>query len=367
MLYSFTYFLPRPDNINKAKSTFYFRLIILFTIAAFESIFLYYEGYPLLSLVLNSLFILIITYNLLFAVYSRYDQAITRKHYLFFVLHCLVFIASLIFINLYIEQGYFRSIFVLINIALPYAVALKKCNQQFKAHRIGDRVLISSLLIIILLLLLYIFIYTVFFDGQKQIPLTLYFIAMLGSICVLFFGFALSIIYSLVGKLRKEIITDKLTGVKNRNYLNEVAKQLFSASIRNKTEITLILCDIDNFKEINDTYGHIKGDKVLIEFSRLIEGSLRIEDVFIRIGGEEFIILLPEQSIEQAQVTAERLRVLINEALIDLDTSNVQISASFGVTKVDPKLDIDKNIHLADIALYEAKRSGRNKVVTYSA
>ena len=171
-----------------------------------------------------------------------------------------------------------------------------------------------------------------------------------------------------VGKFvsRKEIITDKLTGAKNRNYLNEVAQQMYSLAKRRKEPLSIILCDIDWFKNINDTYGHSAGDKVLISFSNAIESSLRTEDILIRIGGEEFLILLPYNDIEKALFTAERLRAAINEKAMDIGLETINISASFGVVQVDITKSIDDNINHADIALYEAKRSGRNKVVPYS-
>ena len=366
VLYAFTYFLPKPENQNKARSTFYFRLLLLFTIAAFEAILLRFEYLPIASAVITNLCVLLISYLLMFAIYTRYDCEITLRHYLYCSAHCLLFIILIYFAQTKIDAGYLRSSIVLMNIFIPYALTLKKCNQQFKMHRVGDRILYGSLLLTLLIFVAYIVIYTLFFSHEKHVPLSLYFIALLSFICILFFGFALSIIYSLVGKLRKEIITDKLTGAKNRNYLNEVAQQMYSLAKRRKEPLSIILCDIDWFKNINDTYGHSAGDKVLISFSNAIESSLRTEDILIRIGGEEFLILLPYNDIEKALFTAERLRAAINEKAMDIGLETINISASFGVVQVDITKSIDDNINHADIALYEAKRSGRNKVVPYS-
>lgn len=366
VLYAFTYFLPTPENQNKARSTFYFRLLLLFTIAAFEAILLRFEFLPIASTVITNLFILLISYLLMFAIYTRYDCEITLRHYSYCTLHCLLFIVLIYFAQTKLDAGYLRSALVLMNIFIPYALTLKKCNQQFKMHRVGDRVLYGSLLLTLLIFVAYVVVYTLFFSHQKQVPLSLYFIALLSFICILFFGFALSIIYSLVGKLRKEIITDKLTGAKNRNYLNDVTQKMYSLAKRRDEPLSIILCDIDWFKNINDTYGHAAGDKVLVSFSNVIESSLRTEDILIRIGGEEFIILLPFNDIEKAMLTAERLRAAINEQAMDIGIETINISASFGVVQVDIAKSIDDNINHADIALYEAKRSGRNKVVAYS-
>lgn len=365
VLYSFTYFLPTPDNKNKAKSTFYFRLILLFTIAAFEAILLRYENLPIASIVLNNLFILMIAYNLMFAVYSRYDQTITRKHLTFFATHCTVFMIMVYLLHTSVDFGFLRSAIVLINVSIPYIFTLKKCNKQYKKHRLGDRVLYGALLATILIFIGYVVIYALVFPDHKSVPLSLYFITLLIFICVLFFGFALSIIYSLIGKLRKEIITDRLTGAKNRNYLNDVARQLVASAKRNSTPLSLVLCDIDWFKKINDTYGHATGDQVLKEFTHIITDTLRAEDVLLRIGGEEFVILLPHNDLHQAAQTAERLRAIINKTIIDPGENHINISACFGVTQVNLDIDIDKNINNADIALYEAKRNGRNKVISF--
>lgn len=366
VLYAFTYFLPTPENQNKARSTFYFRLLLLFTIAAFEAILLRFEYMLIASAIVTNLFILLISYLLMFAIYTRYDCEITLKHYLFCALHCVFFTGLIYLAQLYLSAGYLRSALVLMNVFIPYALTLKKCNQQFKMHRVGDRILYGSLLLTLLIFVAYVVIYALFFSDEQHIPLSLYFTALLSFICILFFGFALSIIYSLVGKLRKEIITDKLTGAKNRNYLTDVAQKMYSLSKRRDEPLSVILCDIDWFKNINDNFGHSAGDKVLVSFSHIIESSLRTEDILIRIGGEEFIILLPYNDIEKAMFTAERLRKAINEAPMDIGEESIQISASFGVVQVDITKSIDDNINHADIALYEAKRSGRNKVIAYS-
>ncbi len=313
-----------------------------------------------------SLFILFIAYNLMFAIYTRYDQEITKLHILLSLIHILLFTIVIILSEHYFQAGYFRSTLVLVNAFVPYALAIKKCNQQFKTHRIGDKVLYGSLLIIMVIFTSYVASYILFYFNEKQAPLILYFISLLSFVCILFFGFALSIIYSLVGKLRKEIITDRLTGAKNRNYLNEVSSKLISLAKRTNMPVSIILCDIDLFKNINDSYGHSAGDKVLIKFSNAIEETLREEDIFIRIGGEEFIILLPHVDLSQAKATAERIRALISKMTIEITLEKITISASFGVTQINLDKSLDENINDADIALYEAKRGGRNKVICFN-
>lgn len=365
VLFSFTYFLPTPENANKAKSTYYFRILLLFVIAAQTSILFRYEHSAIIPILLSNLFILWISYALMCAIYSRYDVNITNRYYVLIALHSVVCLSGLYFLHQITELAYWRSVYILMNIGLPFCMTMRQCHLQFKKHRIGDRVLYCSLLVTILLYLVYIFFLSVFFRDLLFPPITLTFIVLLSFVCILFFGFALSIIYSLVGKLRKELITDRLTGAKNRNYLIDISKQLISMAKRTKTPLSIIVCDIDWFKKINDTYGHAAGDTVLVDFSNNIKTALRTEDVFIRIGGEEFIILLPQINLENALHTAERLRSSTDLLPINVGIEAIHITASFGVAVVDLTHDIDHSVNNADGALYEAKRSGRNKVVAF--
>ena len=367
VLFAFTYYLPKPENSNKAQSTFYFRLLLLFTIAAFAALLLQYAYFPLLAVMISNFFALMITYTLMFAIYTRYDCEISHRHILVSLIHSCILLSLIYWYQKIDGSNATRAILVFINACIPFILTIRKCHQQFKKHRLGDRVLYSSLLAIFTIFIGYITCYILFFSAEKKMPLGFYFIVLLSFICILFFGFALSIIYSLVGKLRKELITDRLTGAKNRNYLNDISQKLFSLAKRRNSPLSLILCDIDRFKNINDSYGHLAGDKVLISFSDAVEKILRAEDVFIRIGGEEFVILLPYNDLTQALATAERLRIAINALPISVDIDSINISASFGVTQVNTNLGIDNNINNADTALYEAKRGGRNKVVAYQA
>ncbi|XQW85325.1 GGDEF domain-containing protein [Thalassotalea piscium] len=365
VLFSFTYFLPTPDNPNKAKSTYFFRLLLLFVIAAQMASLFIFEYSVIVAILVSNLFTLLIAYALMCAIYSRYDVDMPRYLYPLIVFHVVVFLTGLYSLYQITPLGYWRSVYALLNIGLPFALTMRQCHCQFKKHRIGDRVLYCSLLITIVLYLLYIFCFSVFFRDALFAPITMTFIMLLSFVCILFFGFALSIIYSLVGKLRKELITDRLTGAKNRNYFIDISKQLISLAKRSNTPLSVIACDLDRFKNINDTYGHAAGDKVLVEFSSNIKASLRVEDVFIRIGGEEFIILLPQINLDNALLTAERLRLSTDVLAVKVGSDILNVSASFGVAEVDLIQDIDYSVNNADVALYEAKRSGRNKVVAF--
>ncbi len=155
--------------------------------------------------------------------------------------------------------------------------------------------------------------------------------------------------------------TDQLTKIYNRVYLDEVLHNQYYRYKRNQEACSIILLDIDFFKDVNDEYGHIVGDKVLIEFAQLLEESVRDGDIVGRWGGEEFLIVLPHTLQSQAVILAEKLRKKIETHQFGVV---VHKTASFGVCAFSDETSIEKLIDKADKALYEAKKSGRNKVVS---
>ncbi len=157
---------------------------------------------------------------------------------------------------------------------------------------------------------------------------------------------------------------DKLTNIYNRQKIDEVLTKICQFSSRRKEEVSIIMFDIDHFKNINDTYGHDVGDEILINLTSLIKNKIRDEDIFGRWGGEEFILIMRHANLEDAYNKAERLKISIQEnAPIGLP----KITASFGVSTLE-KSDTPKTLlKRADIALYNAKYSGRNCVVKNEA
>lgn len=153
--------------------------------------------------------------------------------------------------------------------------------------------------------------------------------------------------------------TDPLTKIYNRLKLNEILMLEIKKSDRYKIPLSIIMLDIDHFKEVNDTYGHDIGDDVLVKLTKSISANIREVDMFARWGGEEFVIMLPNTDENGALITAENLRSIIADA--DFGKAG-KITASFGVAEYQPNLGSRELLKRADDALYEAKRSGRNKV-----
>lgn len=165
------------------------------------------------------------------------------------------------------------------------------------------------------------------------------------SICNMSCGF-------LIRKLNNEIYIDDLTGLYNRKFFN---KKIYK--MKPVGPISLILLDLDNFKNINDTYGHLMGDSVLQQFAEILNFTKRKDDVIVRWGGEEFIIILPETSIEEAYKIGNRIRMIVEKFAFSYDNVICKITVSMGVTSTETVKDIriEQLLQATDKALYQAK------------
>ncbi|MBI1906395.1 MAG: diguanylate cyclase [Rhodocyclales bacterium] len=156
---------------------------------------------------------------------------------------------------------------------------------------------------------------------------------------------------------------DQLTGALNRRGLEETFEKESARALRRKVSLCVALLDIDNFKKLNDTYGHQTGDDALIHLISVIRRNLRPNDVVARLGGEEFIILYPESDLEQSAAALVRLQRELTKAYFLADDQKILITFSAGVSPWPHGAPLDSVIERADKAMYEAKQSGRNKVV----
>ncbi|MFZ5472041.1 MAG: diguanylate cyclase [Myxococcota bacterium] len=156
---------------------------------------------------------------------------------------------------------------------------------------------------------------------------------------------------------------DGLTQIFNRRYFEEALERELSRCSRYGRGMSLVMMDIDHFKQINDTYGHLAGDYVLKQLASTVKTKIRREDIFCRYGGEEFALLLPEIDLEGAAAMAEKARKLIEKQRFEFDRQNIPVTISLGVTTLQAgQRDGADMIRAADAKLYEAKTSGRNKV-----
>lgn len=192
------------------------------------------------------------------------------------------------------------------------------------------------------------------------------------SASVMDFGGENAVFVSLLDVTEKKLIqeelerlatTDPLTGILNRRSFFDMANKELRRSSRYNNIFSLLMFDIDHFKRVNDTYGHAFGDEVIRRFAEVCNECLREEDIFGRIGGEEFSIILVAANVDGAIIVAERIRKKWNETEFAVDSKEISFSVSVGVSILqDPNESIDIIMERADKALYEAKEAGRNCV-----
>ncbi len=166
--------------------------------------------------------------------------------------------------------------------------------------------------------------------------------------------------------LEKLAIQDPLTLAYNRRHFYTLAETEIERSLRSGLPCSIILADIDYFKAVNDKYGHKAGDEALIRFVKIFQQHLRQTDIFARFGGEEFVALLPQANLQQAQEIAERIRNRFEHTTLTVEGRQFSITASFGVSAFKHETDtLDSLIQKADKALYVAKEKGRNMVIAW--
>ncbi|HAG10080.1 MAG TPA: GGDEF domain-containing protein [Desulfotomaculum sp.] len=168
------------------------------------------------------------------------------------------------------------------------------------------------------------------------------------------FQMIISIIYGIqIKELNRQVHIDMLTGLYNRKYFNEKLSGLISKGL-----ISLLLIDIDNFKCINDTFGHMAGDKVLQQFAEILRFCTRKNDLVARWGGEEFTVILFQTEPEETLIIADRIRLIVNNRYFSYEGSTFKISVSIGVASIkkDSIIGKDQIIKIADQALYKAKQ-----------
>ncbi len=164
--------------------------------------------------------------------------------------------------------------------------------------------------------------------------------------------------------LEQQALTDPMTKLYNRRYLSEITQHLLGLMRRNNSALSVVMLDIDKFKKVNDTYGHQVGDDVIIRLAKTLQKHTRTSDVIFRLGGEEFLVLLPDTGLDGAMSVAETLRSEVEKLRILLDDEiELHFTISIGVSEVKKgEQNFDLSMTRADSALYEAKEGGRNRV-----
>lgn len=196
---------------------------------------------------------------------------------------------------------------------------------------------------------------------QYTVPMKVVFIACFVALSMFSFIHELSREHA-EKKLEDAASHDPLTGLLNRREMGRILKSECLRTQRYKRPFSLILCDIDDFKKVNDTYGHKFGDTVLKMIADTFRTGTRTQEHIARWGGEEFLILLPETPLDGSMIVAERLRNRIENEKIVFGKEETRVTMSFGVGEFNPNFSIEENIDHIDKKLYEAKRAGKNCV-----
>jgi diguanylate cyclase (GGDEF)-like protein len=175
--------------------------------------------------------------------------------------------------------------------------------------------------------------------------------------------------FSKYGSMMNQLaLTDALTGINNRRHFNLQLTNEYARAKRYGTPLSLVLLDLDHFKVLNDTHGHHEGDKVLKHVATLVSKHLRTNDFVARIGGEEFVVLLPSTNRNEAFQLIERIREKIAQLTLTTDTKkHMTITASFGIAELSPETASEEALlKQADQALYKAKSNGRNQTLIFT-
>jgi diguanylate cyclase (GGDEF)-like protein len=176
----------------------------------------------------------------------------------------------------------------------------------------------------------------------------------------------LSEIQALQNELREQAIRDPLTGVFNRRYLQETLEREIARVHRVRQPVGIMIMDIDNFKLINDTYGHTAGDLMLEALGELLKANIRLEDIACRYGGEEFVVVMPGASLQTANERASIIRARFEALRVTYESYHIHATVSMGVAAYPMHGSTGEEVLIrADRALYRAKQRGRNRVVVY--
>lgn len=157
-------------------------------------------------------------------------------------------------------------------------------------------------------------------------------------------------------------IVDGLTAVHNKRYFVEQLDRELSRAARHGRPLSMVICDIDHFKSVNDEFGHLAGDHVLKEVAQLCKSRIRPDDVIARYGGEELALILPETELAGGVLIADELRRIIASASFVFEDEDIDVTVSFGVAQLEPSWSSYDFVKAADAQLYRAKRAGRNRV-----
>lgn len=272
-----------------------------------------------------------------------------------------IFIINSLFLHIFYDSHLLRTIFIML-LALYYCISSRKFidDNVESVGKVASKRSLESCII-----LMGIMTFTLIVSGSSNLYLIttmisqcMFILLMFGTTLIIFLGETSS-------QYKKEAITDYLTGLYNRRHLNVRLKEIINSSQRNLIPISLIMIDIDHFKQINDNYGHDAGDLIIKSISNVLGDTVRGSDIAARIGGEEFCLILPHTDVNGAMLLSSRMCKKIEALETAYKSENLKVTASFGVSEVDINNSVDVALKNTDVALYQSKSNGRNRVSLY--
>ena len=360
----FTFALPVPNHKSKATSGRFARLFLACCWLVEVCQTIRYSGYEDAGRMGFYLASLCAAYMLMMTIVKRYGHSLTRKQIALVLCHFTAVAACSVLLQFEYLTQWAGNTFILLSVAFPVWLAVRRVKIYLAAQSLGDKVLYAVLSAVFYSLLGIVPLYLIFFNASNVHHHGLTFALLLVFILVFMLSFAVSVLHSLVNRLHTQVHTDPLTGAKNRHFFYEIAPKLSAHALRNNDILSVVVCDIDHFKAINDKHGHVVGDVALKRFCKIIQDQLRAEATLIRMGGEEFLVLTPHCDRNQATELAERLRQVISQTEINAKGIKLLLTASFGVIEMTPSSEFFSSVKAADQALINAKAAGRNQVIT---
>lgn len=360
----FTFALPVPNHKSKATSGRYARLFLAACWFVEVCQTVRFSGYEQAGRMGFYIASMLAAYMLLMTIVKRYGHSLTRQQVMLVYAHIVAVALCSVLLEFAWFTQWMANTTILLSVAFPVWLAIRRVKYYLTSKSLGDKVLYAVLSAVFYTLLAILPLYLIFFDASIAHHHSLTFAILMVFMLVFMLSFAVSVLHSLVNRLHTQVHTDPLTGAKNRHFFYEIAPKLSAHALRNNDILSVVACDIDHFKAINDKHGHVVGDIALKRFCKIIQDELRAEDTLIRMGGEEFLVLSPHCDRNQATELAERLRTVISETEIEAKGAKLMLTASFGVIEMTHTSEFFSSVKEADQALYDAKASGRNQVIT---
>jgi diguanylate cyclase (GGDEF)-like protein len=260
---------------------------------------------------------------------------------------------------LYIDNFAMRATITSVNIAIVFYSCIAKIPKNLNLKTDGEKILQFAVCIIVLLTPASAIFY--WFEQSFFVYMSTLMFTQAIAVTGLIGAFLTLLMSDLIEDHYHKSVIDPLTGVYNRRFFEE--KVLKVIGFTQKSQHGIIMVDIDDFKDINDTFGHAVGDEVLVKFAKIVSKIVRDSDIVTRFGGEEFVILQASASITETQKLAERLCDEVSKCSIETQAGNLTITASFGVSSLSAPDQLESSLKMADDAMYGAKEGGKNSVV----